>query len=68
MNNTLTTSCFDNVSINNFDLPNFNFYPNPTNSNLYIEFENKKYDNIEINIYIFLVNIYFHTQLKIYKE
>ena len=50
MNNTLTTSCFDNVSINNFDLPNFNLYPNPTNSNLYIEFENKKYDNIEINI------------------
>ena len=50
MNNTFTTSCFDNVSINNYDLPNFNFYPNPTNSNLYIEFENKKYDNIEINI------------------
>ena len=51
MNNTLTTSCFDNVSINNFVSSKFNFFPNPTNSNLHIEFENKNYNNIQINIY-----------------
>ena len=51
MNNTLTTSCFDNVSINNFVSSKFNFFPNPTNSNLHIEFENNNYNNIQINIY-----------------
>ena len=64
MNNTFTTSCFDNVSINNYDLPNFNFYPNPTNSNLYIEFENKKYDNIKINIYNLLGEYIFSNSIE----
>lgn len=49
--NTSTTSCFDPSSIEHLTIENLSVYPNPTHSEVVIEFESSEYENIKVKVY-----------------
>ena len=52
MNSTATTSCFNSTSIEDDIIIDWLLaYPNPTNSDVNIEFESSKTQNIKIEVY-----------------
>ena len=49
--NTTTTSCFNHTLLEDFLLEELLVYPNPTDSDITIEFESLSSDEIKIGIY-----------------
>ena len=61
--NTATTSCFNHTSVEDFLLEDLLVYPNPTNSDITIEFESSSISDFKIGIYNTLGQEIFHKEI-----
>ena len=61
--NTATTSCFNHNLVEDFLLEDLLVYPNPTNSDITIEFESSSISDFKIGIYNTLGQEIFHKEI-----